>query len=102
MVFRERHPTYQREWRVLRALREIRDEIEPALRAMAGPLGKLIARAGAILVARGRAAARERDWFLDLVALARRFALVIRELASLGRQLDDAASRSGARDTRRD
>lgn len=95
--FRKRHQTYQCEWRILRSLREIRDAIEPVLRTVDGPLGRLISRSGRVLATRcqehRRASLHGRDWFVDVLAIAKRIFLLVRKLISLVRRLDEARGR---------
>lgn len=102
--FRERRPTYQREWRILRGLREIRDAIEPVLRACALTLARLLASGDTVLAARVREPARPpgHDRFAEVMAVGRRLSALVTELAALVRQLDAAARCSARRDTRRD
>lgn len=92
--FRNRRQTYQREWRLLRSLRKIRDTIAPVLLAIREPLSRLIRRAERILAARSLDKQRfgtrtsERDRFADAARLMRRIAISVDELSSLLRQLE--------------
>jgi hypothetical protein len=73
--------------------------------AIARSLDKLLVRATTVLAARARGQptvrARGRDWFGEIVAIARRLHTLVRELVALIEQLDGATGRY-SRDTRAD
>lgn len=106
MRFRERHPTYQREWRILQSLREIRDAIGPALLAVDRPLSKLVSRLDDVLEQRARdgapARADRRDRFTEIAVVARAISRLLTELTSLFGQIEGIAAGPPLRDTRRD
>jgi len=85
--FRELRHTYQREWRFLRSLREIRDSIVHVLRDIARPLGILIVRGQRILVVRQKRPLKARkggqDLFLEALRIAERISSLMAELAAL-------------------
>jgi len=95
--FRELRPTYQREWRLGRALRKIRDTFTPELLGLARPLDNLLARGEAILAARTKTRLQlplgERDWLTDSLRIAGRISALMKELASLVQQLEDLDKR---------
>jgi len=91
--FRARRPTYQREWRFLRSLREIRDAIAPALSEIASPLNRLSSRGEELLATHAveqetRPRHAKRGRFVDAVKIGRRVAALVGELTLLIRQLD--------------
>jgi hypothetical protein len=90
--FREKHPTYQREWRVRHALREIRDAIEVALGPTRPALDRLISRGEALLTRRTEctpaALDRHHDQLDELLAIAAQISLLVNNLLSLGRRID--------------
>src|SRR5262249_21354831 len=104
--FRTRRSTYQREWRIERSLREIRDEIEPGLRSVERSLARLLARgdrsarlqAGAARGPRPRAGGP----FSAGMRIAAAIAHQMTELASLVRCIDALSRAWETRDTRRD
>lgn len=91
--FRAQHQTYQREWRLVRSLRKIRDSIDPVLRAVDGPLDRLILRGERVLTARAQERTgrppRRRDLFPDVLAVAQRLSRAVKELKSLARRLTE-------------
>jgi hypothetical protein len=90
--FRNSRRTYQREWRFLRSLREIRDAIVLTLLVIRGPLGRLITRGECTQAAREKESQKarfgEQDWFADALRIACRISLLLDELASLVQQLE--------------
>ena len=84
MPFREHNPGYQREWRLARALREMRDAIAPVVRAFRNLLARLITRARAILADRTRGGLppppRQPDRAAAALARAERLARLLDEI----------------------
>lgn len=82
--FRTRQPGYQRAWRFVQALREIRDAIAPAIAPLGRDLGRLRARGERVIASSAAADARLRE----AVALARRLEATVAELTALLRLLE--------------
>jgi hypothetical protein len=88
--FRARRTAYQREWRLLCSLREIRDAIAPAVRTVDRRLARVLARGDRLRDAPPRIG--------EALALA---AALARQLAELSALIDRLPAAPG-RDTRRD
>jgi hypothetical protein len=101
--FRVRHQTYQREWRFVRSLRKIRGSIDPIVRAVDGPLDRLVSRGERVLMARAQECTgrppHRRDLFSDVLAVAQRLSRAVKELSSLTRRLAELDACSNGRGT---
>jgi hypothetical protein len=77
----------------VRSLREIRDEIAPALLDINEPLSSLLTRGERIMAVRPQARSGQRDQFLDALRIAQRIASLADEMKMLLQQLEQLFTR---------
>ena len=90
--FRQRHPDYQRHYRLLREIREIRDEMDAVVHRLAPRLQRLFIRMQALLAAAAKsrnASLSERRPRSRTVRLANRVKAALDTLERLLELLDD-------------